>query len=127
MLAAGAVLLAAFAPHGSYAMAILPAATLFGIGISASEVSTVITSTHDLGHGDLSGYAAGLWSTSLQVGGAVGVALAASLIGTNGHEAQSAVVTGFRTGGLSVAALALAGAVLTFVILPTRAQRGSDS
>jgi EmrB/QacA subfamily drug resistance transporter len=127
MLAAGAVLLAAFAPHGSYAMAILPAATLFGIGISATEVSTVITGTDDLGDSDLSGYAAGLWSTSLQVGGAIGVALAASLIGTNGHEAQAAVVTGFRSGGLSVAALALVGAVLTFAILPTRAQRSSDS
>jgi predicted MFS family arabinose efflux permease len=122
LLAASAVALAASAPHGSYATAILPAAILFGVGICATEVSTVIASTDDLGEGDLSGYAAGLWSTSLQVGGAIGVALTASLIGASGHEAATAVVGGFRNGGLAVAGFGVAGALLTLAILPNPAR-----
>jgi EmrB/QacA subfamily drug resistance transporter len=117
LLAGGAIALAAFAPGGAYATAILPGLILFGIGISATEVSTGIASTDDLGHGDLSGYAAGLWNTSLQVGGAIGVAVAASILGTHDHQPATAVVDGFRDGALSVAGFGLAGALLALAIL----------
>lgn len=119
LLGCGSAALAAVGGGGSVLIAFLPASVLFGAGIAATEVSSIITSTDDLGHGDLAGLASGLWNTSLQVGGAVGFAvLSTVMLGSTSGLSAAAVVSGYRSAALTACGLAAVGA--TFVLARVR-------
>ncbi len=119
VLGAGCGALAAVGGSGSIVATFVPAGVLFGAGIAGTEVASMITSTDDLGHGELAGLASGLWSTALQVGGAVGLAVLATVMAdaTAGHG-QAVVISGYRDAALVACGLGLAGAV--FVLCAVR-------
>jgi EmrB/QacA subfamily drug resistance transporter len=104
LLGAGAAGLAAVGAHGSLWFVFLPAVIVFGAGISLSEVSSVITASDDLGHGEDAGLSSGLWSTSTQVGGAIGLGVMATVMA---HGAD--VAAGFTRAMLVAVAIAVLG------------------
>ena len=105
LLAAGAAGLSVVGDDGSLWLLFLPAAIVFGSGLALSEVSTVITASEDLGHGDEAGLSSGLWSTSTQVGGAIGLGAMATVMShgetiAGGFSTAMVVATGIAVLGL---------------------------
>ncbi len=111
--------------HGaSYAGALLPAGLLFGAGIGLAFVSVVVACTEDLGHGADAGLASGLVNTSVQLGGALGLAIVSAVasgatgaLSAAGGAADASLTTGFHHALLIAAALAAAGAVIAWEML----------
>ncbi|WP_410606357.1 MFS transporter [Amycolatopsis sp. lyj-109] len=105
--------------HSGYAGAVLPSMILLGIGFTLAFSSLNIQATAGISD-DEQGLAGGLLNTSLQVGGAIGLAVVTAVLTANGgREASPAalltgltpalsVVTGIAVLGLLVAASGLA-------------------
>jgi MFS family permease len=119
-LGAGCVALGLVGHNGSLWLAFIPAALLFGVGISGCEVSGMIASTEDLGHGPLAGLASGLWNSSLQIGGAVGLAVLATAMASAPSLGTTGVADGYRKAALIATGFALVGAFVTAVIVRDR-------
>ncbi|MEU1511075.1 MFS transporter [Streptomyces sp. NPDC005811] len=102
--AAGAAALAlALTPDGSYA-GLLPGIVLLSLGQGAAWTGMWITASAGVAPGD-QGIASGLASTTLQVGGAVGLAVLVALAGGVGQNASGpALLDGIRTAVLATAA-----------------------
>jgi EmrB/QacA subfamily drug resistance transporter len=107
------LLLLAHAPaNGTYAVNVLPALVLFGLGGGLSFPALMGMAMSGLPESD-SGVASGLLSTTYQVGGAMGVAVLTSVAAakTDGRLAPQALAEGFRT-SYAVAAIVVAVAIL---------------
>jgi MFS family permease len=124
VLAGGALALSLAAGH-PVLLSFAPALLLFGVGIVLSEVSSLIGATDDLGHGELAGLASGLWSTSFQLFGAVGVALLVTIATAHPGDGAAGAVDGFERATLVGAGIALAGAALTAGALSRRSVRSA--
>ncbi len=124
MLILGALLWFARIPvESSYVVDMLPAMVLFGIGagLSFPSLMTLAMSSAD---GSDAGLASGLVNTSLQVGGALGLAVLATLSTTRtgnllaaGESTAEALTSGYRVAwivgaGLMAATIAIAVSVL---------------
>jgi EmrB/QacA subfamily drug resistance transporter len=123
LIAAGLALFSLAPVHADYPSDILPAMLLLGIGAGLSFPSLMTLAMSGATQSD-SGLASGLVNTSLQVGGALGLAVLATLSTTrtkdllaSGESAANALTSGFHLvlvigAALLVAAIAVAATVL---------------
>jgi EmrB/QacA subfamily drug resistance transporter len=132
LIAAGLALFSRAPVHASYAADVLPAMLLMGVG--AGLVFPALM-TLAMGGVDPSeaGLASGIVNTSLQVGGALGLAVLATLSSTHtkhllasGHSAASALTSGYRLAflvgvGFALGAVAVGATVLQRVRAPQQA------
>jgi MFS family permease len=121
---AGLVLIAQAPVDGSYVPDVLPTMLLFGIGAGLSFPSLTTLAMSGATPSD-AGLASGLVNTSLQVGGALGLSILATLAGTRtenllreGHSAASALTSGYH-----LAFVVAAGLVATAVAVAATALR----
>ncbi len=116
--------------HGSFLSDVLGPSLLAAIGLGLSFVPVTIaavtgTRPHE------AGLASGLVNTAQQVGGALGLAILATvantrtkdLLAAGGHSHAEALTSGFERAFLVGAGFALVGAVLTMVLISSRDSR----
>ncbi|WP_406464366.1 MFS transporter [Streptomyces sp. NBC_01622] len=117
--ATGAVALAlALTGEGSYPL-LLPGIVLLGLGQGAAWTGMWIVAASGVAPED-QGVASGLASTSLQVGGAVGLALLVALAGGAGQgPSGEALLSGIRIAVFAIAAGIGGGVLLTFTLRRT--------
>jgi EmrB/QacA subfamily drug resistance transporter len=123
LIAAGLALFAIVPVDASYVANLLPAMVLLGTGAGLSFPSLMTLAMSGATRSD-SGLASGLVNTSLQVGGALGLAVLATLSTTrtssllaSGHSSASALTSGYHLAFVIGAALAIAaiGVAATFL------------
>jgi EmrB/QacA subfamily drug resistance transporter len=97
--------------RGSFATALLPGYLMVGIGMAFSFIPMSIAALAGVSH-DEAGLASGLINTAQQIGGALGVAIAATVAFTHtasllesGHSAAAAATSGFALGFWVIAAV----------------------
>jgi EmrB/QacA subfamily drug resistance transporter len=130
--AAGLFLLSGVPADGSYATDLLPGLLLMAFGMGNTFVPITLIATTNVAHED-AGLASGLFNTSQQIGGALGLAVlstlgadkAASVLGGLGHapsraEQASALVEGFHVAFTGAALLMLTGLVLIVLLIRPR-------
>ncbi|AVT32931.1 MFS transporter [Plantactinospora sp. BC1] len=108
-------------PDQNAVLVLLPAQLLGGIGLGIGFVAATIGGVHGVAPQD-SGIASGLVNTSQQIGGAVGLAVLASIATTNqppGTPLPEALTGGYTAGMLGAGAFYLT-AILATVLLPMR-------
>lgn len=129
-IAIGLVWFSRVPPGGSFATNVLGPSLFAAFGLGFSFVSVTIaavtgTKPHE------AGLASGLINTSQQVGGALGLAILAtvansrtqSLLSAGGHSASAALTKGFDRAFLIGAGFAIVGAILTAVLLSSHESR----
>jgi EmrB/QacA subfamily drug resistance transporter len=122
--AAGLALMVRISVHGTYAGTLLPALVLLAIGLGLAFVPATLIGVSSVG-GEDSGLASGLFNTAQQVGGALGLAILAtvaashtsSLIGGLGRHASAAAVAGATVSGYRIAFLVAAGFMLISIFV----------
>jgi EmrB/QacA subfamily drug resistance transporter len=119
LTAGGLVLLAQLPVQGSYVLDVLPALLLSALGMGAVFMPLTLTATTGLADED-QGLASGLFNTSQQVGGALGLAvlstLATSRTNAAGGSPAHALVVGFHW-AFAAGALAILAALVVMVAL----------
>jgi MFS family permease len=107
-----------------YAAAILPTMLLIGAGVALVFPSLNIQATNGVDDHE-QGMVSGLLNTSVQVGGAIFLAIVTAVVAANSSESTSpqAVLDSYRPGLLVVTAIALAGLLITATGLRTRRTR----
>lgn len=125
-VAAGLVWFSQIQPDGTYLGSVLGPSVLAGIGLGASFVPVTIaavtgTEAHE------AGLASGLINTAQQVGGALGLAILASIATsstkdafTDGADQATALTQGFADAFTVGACFAVAGAVLAALLISSR-------
>ena len=120
LTAAGLVLLTQLPVHGSYVANVLPAILLSALGIGAVFMPLTLIATTGLDNDD-QGLASGLFNTSQQIGGALGLAvlstLATSKTNGAGGSAAHGLVVGFHWafGAGALVTLAALAAMVTLL------------
>jgi EmrB/QacA subfamily drug resistance transporter len=105
--------------HGHYWPDLLPAYLVFAVGIAFAFVPVSIAALAGVSSAQ-SGLASGLINTSQQIGGAVGVAVAATIFTSfarSRHFTPGALTTGYQHAFWALVATALAGALASAVLL----------
>jgi MFS family permease len=109
--------------HASYAVDVLPPMVLLGVGAGLSFPALMTLAMSDASPSD-SGLASGLVNTTQQVGGALGLAVLATLSTTHTHSllaggaaTASALTSGYHLAFTVGAALVLASIVLVVAVL----------
>ena len=118
------------APGGSYAADVLGPSLLAAVGLGLAFVPVTIAAVTGTRPQE-AGLASGLINTSQQVGGALGLAILAtvansrtqSLLHTGVHNASVALTKGFDRAFLVGAGFAIAGAILAAVLISSRDSR----
>jgi EmrB/QacA subfamily drug resistance transporter len=110
---AGMLLLTRISVGGTYAADVLPALVLTALGLGAVFVPLTLIATTGLDDED-QGLASGIFNTSQQIGGALGLAILASLAASkttsvSGVSPQAALVDGFQVAFAGGAAFVLIG------------------
>src|SRR5438094_1754065 len=117
--AAGLLLLTQLPVHGSYVTNVLPAILLAALGIGAVFMALTLIATTGLADED-QGLASGLFNTSQQIGGALGLAvlstLATSKTAAAGGTPSHALAVGFHW-AFAVGALVILAALAVMVAL----------
>jgi EmrB/QacA subfamily drug resistance transporter len=121
--AAGLLLLAMLPTHGSYATNVLPAIVLASLGMGAVFMPLTLIATTGLKDED-QGLASGLFNTSQQIGGALGLAVLSTVAASktsaaSGSEAHTLVVGFHWAFGLG-AAFMIAALVVMVALLRSR-------
>jgi MFS family permease len=131
-IAAGLVWFSQVSVDGSFLGDVLPASLLAAVGLGFSFVPVTIAAVSGVSERD-AGLASGLINTSQQVGGALGLAILATVAnsrtddvmaagGGNPAELHNALTEGFQVAFLTGAGFAVLGLVLTLLLI-----RGRDS
>jgi EmrB/QacA subfamily drug resistance transporter len=104
--------------HGSYIVDVLPTMALLGIGCGVCFPSLMTLAMSGATPQD-AGLASGLVNTTAQVGGALGLAVLASVASSHAHgsHALSAVVGGYHVAFLIAAILVAAAIAVAFTVL----------
>jgi MFS family permease len=132
--AVGLVLFAGVSPEGSYLSDMLVPSLLVAIGIPLSFVPATIAAVAGVMPSE-AGLASGLVNTSRLVGGALGLAVLATIAtsttnsdlvhhGTTAHGLHAALTSGFQVAFIVAAGLAFIGAMVALFGLPWVAVRG---
>jgi len=123
LVAAGLVLYTRLPVHSSYLVDLLPGMLLLGVG-AGLVFPALATLAMSSATADDSGLASGLLNTTAQVGGALGLAVLATLAASRtqsllaaGENAQNALTGGFQMVFGMSAALIAAGFVLAVIVL----------
>jgi MFS family permease len=128
LIAAGLALLARLPVHGTYAADVLPTMVLLGsgAGMAFPALMTLAMSGADPSE---AGLASGLVNTTAQVGGALGLAVLATLaaartdrLAAHGDAAAVALTDGYRLAFAIAAALVLAAIVVALTVLRPQPQ-----
>jgi EmrB/QacA subfamily drug resistance transporter len=122
LAATGLALLTQLPVHGSYATNLLPAILISSLGIGAVFMPLTLMATTGLDDDD-QGLASGLFNTSQQIGGALGLAalstLAASKTSSAGGSPTHALVVGFHW-AFAAGAVVMITALAVMVVLLRR-------
>jgi EmrB/QacA subfamily drug resistance transporter len=123
LIAASLALLARAPVHGHYVTDVLPAMLLLGTGAGLAFPALMTVAMSGTAPED-AGLASGLVNTTAQVGGALGLAVLATLstsrtgdLARHGHPAAAALTGGYHLAFWIAAALALASAAVTVTVL----------
>ncbi len=132
MAIAGLLLFLRLTPDGTYLVDFLPGLMLTSIGMGLTFVPVTLIATSGIRDGD-AGLASGLFNTSQQVGGALGLAVLSTIATGRTTDAieslgrrpsagdtASALVDGFHVAWIGSAVLLAAGAVLLLLLLRRR-------
>jgi EmrB/QacA subfamily drug resistance transporter len=123
LTAAGMVVLTLLPVHGSYVAHVLPALLLSSLGMGAVFMPLTLIATTGLADHD-QGLASGLFNTSQQVGGALGLAvlstLATSRTSAAGGSPVHALVVGFHWAFAAGAALTVVALAVMIALLRKR-------
>jgi EmrB/QacA subfamily drug resistance transporter len=124
MAALGLILLSRIPVHGTYLADLFPGLMIMSIGMGLVFVPVTLLATTNIEPAD-AGLASGLFNTSQQVGGALGLAILSSIAATTtsgSHAAThaAALVQGFQLAFLVGAGLMLGGAVVIVALLRPR-------
>jgi EmrB/QacA subfamily drug resistance transporter len=122
--AGGLALMVRVSVHGTYLGTLLPAFVLLAVGLGLAFVPATLIGVSSV-HGDDAGLASGLFNTAQQVGGALGLAILAtlaasrtsSLIGALGHHAGRMAVAAATVSGYRIAFLVAAGFMLIAMVV----------
>jgi EmrB/QacA subfamily drug resistance transporter len=132
LIAAGLGLFALAPVDGSYVVNILPVMLLFGFGVGVSFPSLMTLAMSGATKED-AGLASGLVNTSAQVGGALGLAVLATLSATrsdrlieDGHSTASALTSGYHLSFLIGAGLVVAGIAVALTVLQPEKQAEAE-
>ena len=119
----GMIWLSQLPVHGSYATDVLPALLLSSLGMGAVFMPLTLVATTGLKDED-QGLASGLFNTSQQIGGALGLAIlstiAASRTSTAAGSGAAALVHGFHWAFAGGVAFILGGLVVMLALLRQR-------
>jgi len=122
VVAAAAVsLLLLLTPHSSYFALILPSILVTSFGMGVAFVPLTMLATTGIPHAD-AGLASGLFNTSQQIGGALGLAVLSTLAAsrTGSRTGADALVDGFHVAYLAAMLLVLAGGLVLILLLRRR-------
>jgi predicted MFS family arabinose efflux permease len=132
MATVGMLLFLRLTPDGTYVTDLLPGIILASIGMGLTFVPVTLIATSGIPDGD-AGLASGLFNTSQQIGGALGLAVLSTIATSKttgvldrlGHrpssgETASALVDGFHLAWLGSAVLLAFGGVLLLMLLRRR-------
>src|SRR4051794_7888193 len=124
LTAAGLALFTRVPVDGSYLTDVLPPIVLASLGMGAVFMPLTLIATTGLEDAD-QGLASGLFNTSQQIGGALGLAILSTLAASKtaaagGPDDAEALVTGFHWAFLGGAAFVLGGLVLMLALLRKR-------
>jgi len=126
LLAVGMLLQARLGAEGSYVVDVLPALVVTAAGLGLGFVAATIAATAGV-PARRQGLASGVLNTSQQIGGAVGLAVLASVAAgvtstrlAGGVPGAQALTDGFSRGFLVAAAFAVAAAGAAFALAPGR-------
>jgi EmrB/QacA subfamily drug resistance transporter len=127
--AAGLVWFSQVSPDGSYVSDILFPSLLAAVGLGLAFVSMTVAAVSGV-EAHEAGLASGLINTSQQIGGALGLAILATVANTqtndafaNGAQPATALTEGFQAAFAVGAGIAIAGAVLAMILVSGRASR----
>ena len=132
LASAGLVLLSRVSADGAYASDVLPGLVVMAVGLGLTFVPLTLIGTTNVANSD-AGLASGLFNTSQQVGGALGLAVLSTLAANRtadrlsalghsatAHDRAQALVDGYHVGFLAGAALMALGVVLITVLVRAR-------
>ena len=125
MAALGLILLSRIPVHGTYLADLFPGLMIMSIGMGLVFVPVTLLATTNIEPAD-AGLASGLFNTSQQVGGALGLAILSSIAATHDERLDTrathaaALVQGFQLAFLVGAGLMLGGAVVIVALLRPR-------
>jgi EmrB/QacA subfamily drug resistance transporter len=131
-IAAGLALFARAPVHASYVTDVLPTLVLLGVGAGASFPALMSLAMSGATESD-AGLASGLINTTTQVGGALGLAVLATLAATRTHHllaggahVATSLTSGYRIAFIVAAGLLLVALALALTVLaPARGERES--
>ncbi len=122
--ATGLILLSRIPTHGAYLTDLLPGLAIMSIGMGLTFVPVTLLATTNIDASD-AGLASGLFNTSQQVGGALGLAILSSIAasrtsGDHGVTRAAALVDGYQLAFLVGAGLMLLGIVTIVGMIRSR-------
>jgi EmrB/QacA subfamily drug resistance transporter len=129
LLTAGLVTFTWVAVNGSYTANLVPGFILAGVGLGFAFVPVSIAALQGV-RGERAGTASGLINTSQQIGGALGVAVLATVANSVTGDAltPSSLTDGFQAAFAVGAGMALVGIVAALLIIPrVRARREQEA
>ncbi|GAA3126479.1 MFS transporter [Streptosporangium carneum] len=125
LMGAGLLLLTQAPVGGVYARDLLPALLLFGAGLGGATIAGSVAALAGVAEHD-SGLASGINAAAFQLGGALGIALIATVVASTVTGPDPAALAGaFQSGFAACAVFAAAGLLVSLALLGRRGATGT--